>query len=856
MHANMQKNLTRDYLRHQGGSGKHFEEPPNDFEAEIKDEKERKKMFSKFGREGMISSKSYNKWLGQDCNIFTESMERSTERSVNQEEDIEDGLNEKIKLVRERSSGHNIFDAEKTVFTKCQDGTTKKSVIKETYAKVTIRKRHQGTLESTKEYEISGSGATKRAKAVDNILNHTSEHDKLAKAVMVAKIIDKEGSEFGEEILQKSKVMQETRSLNPEQTASMITGTRSADYVWRQARTAFKNTLGYSPLASQKKVESHREKVMVTKKEDWDFQKMKIYQNKMGKNKGLATETPVLQVNNLESYIVKHALNEASELDLSSKELPICIDADAGGGRFLAVFCFLNRFDKDVKLHPWLLFKGSDSRKNMEMTIGKSSEQIRNLEGKEVTINGEIVKIKMYALFDLCALNCLVGKQNHSSTFPCAWTSVSKDHLQNHSGNEHIPSKCQDIKFLSMEEYERNLTHHLVGEGGKSSAKAGKTSGSVTGTNLVPLENILRYLPPLMHLVMGLANDIIKELVKDVVKFDGAESGNQEVDEDKKQVQENLLEMYSEVEDLEAQLSNVSLAKMVIMNDLKRIPLLKNGLLKEADEVSRENYTRQNKQRKNKRQSCDAISCLLFTIDVENDWDQMFTCKNLCKIHLRCEGIALINEDEELPEGYECGQCEKKKPNHQWIKEALITKNEEFTQKQLSINLQITSVKAEIDHNEHIEETVSGPRQRKLKAAMKKLGDVARYHGGDLQGKQVQTLLDDARNETFEIIDCVKDQKVLHDKYSAALTCLANVSDALKTEGDDFDETDIEMVTEICQSWGKMWPIQFPEKNITPKGHILSFVLPKTVAEHKTFFRFYKVEEKGRCSKKISFLVV
>ena len=856
MHANMQKNLTRDFLRHQGGSGKHFEEPPNDFEAEIKDEKERKKMFSKFGREGMISSKSYNKWLGQDCNIFTDSMERSTERSVNEDEDIEDGLNEKIKLVRERSSGHNIFDAEKTVFTKCQDGTTKKSVIKETYAKVTIRKRHQGTLESTKEYEISGSGATKRAKAVDNILNHTSEHDKLAKAVMVAKIIDKEGSEFGEEILQKSKVMQETRSLNPEQTASMITGTRSADYVWRQARTAFKNTLGYSPLASQKKVESHREKVMVTKKEDWDFQKMKIYQNKMGKNKGLATETPVLQVNNLESYIVKHALNEASELDLSSKELPICIDADAGGGRFLAVFCFLNRFDKDVKLHPWLLFKGSDSRKNMEMTIGKSSEQIRNLEGKEVTINGEIVKIKMYALFDLCALNCLVGKQNHSSTFPCAWTSVSKDHLQNHSGNEHIPSKCQDIKFLSMEEYERNLTHHLVGEGGKSSAKAGKTSGSVTGTNLVPLENILRYLPPLMHLVMGLANDIIKELVKDVVKFDGAESGNQEVDEDKKQVQENLLEMYSEVEDLEAQLSNVSLAKMVIMNDLKRIPLLKNGLLKEADEVSRENYTRQNKQRKNKRQSCDAISCLLFTIDVENDWDQMFTCKNLCKIHLRCEGIALINEDEELPEGYECGQCEKKKPNHQWIKEALITKNEEFTQKQLSINLQITSVKAEIDHNEHIEETVSGPRQRKLKAAMKKLGDVARYHGGDLQGKQVQTLLDDARNETFEIIDCVKDQKVLHDKYSAALTCLANVSDALKTEGDDFDETDIEMVTEICQSWGKMWPIQFPEKNITPKGHILSFVLPKTVAEHKTFFRFYKVEEKGRCSKKISFLVV
>ena len=434
MHINTQRNLTREFLKDQGGSGRHSEMPPHDYQSEIENDKERKRMFLKFGREGMLLSKNYKDWLDEECKVFTDSIKRSIQRSGNDQEEIEDENSEKIKLIRERSSGRNIFDAEKTVFSTCQDGTIKRSVIKETYAKVTIRKRHQNANESTKQNEISYSGATKRAKAVDNILNHTSEHDMNAKAIMVAKIIDKEGKQFGEEILHKSKVMQETQKLSPEQTAGMISGGRTPDYVWRQARTVFNKTLGYSPLASQKKVEAFRESVMVVTKEDWDFQKMKIYQNKMGKNKGLATETPVLQVHNLESYIVKHALSEASELDLTSKELPICIDADAGGGRFLAVFCFLNRFDKDVKLHPWLLYKGSDARKNMEMTMGKSSEQIRNLEGKEVSINGEIVKIKMYALFDLCALNCLVGKQNHSSTYPCAWTSVSKDHLQNHSG--------------------------------------------------------------------------------------------------------------------------------------------------------------------------------------------------------------------------------------------------------------------------------------------------------------------------------------------------------------------------------------------------------------------------------------
>ena len=247
--------------------------------------------------------------------------------------------------------------------------------------------------------------------------------------------------------------MQATQTLSAEETVGMITGSRTPEFVWRQARTGFNKSLGYSPLASQKKVDAYRKKIMTVTKEDWDCQKMKIYQNKMGKNNGLATETPVWQVNNLEMYIVKHALSEASDLDLSSKELPVCVDADAGGGRFLAIFCFLNRFDKDVKLHPWLLYKGSDARKNMEMTVGKYSEQIRNLEGKEVSINGETVKIKMYGLFDLCALNCLVGKQNHSSTYPCAWTSVSKEHLQKHSGKEHIPSKCKDIEFLSVEDY-------------------------------------------------------------------------------------------------------------------------------------------------------------------------------------------------------------------------------------------------------------------------------------------------------------------------------------------------------------------------------------------------------------------
>ena len=87
---------------------------------------------------------------------------------------------------------------------------------------------------------------------------------------------------------------------------------------------------------------------------------------------------------------------------------------------------------------------------------------------------------------------------------------------------------------------------------------------------------------------------------------------------------------------------------------------------------------------------------------------------------------------------------------------------------------------ADIAHNERLEESESGPRQKQLNAALKKLGDVARYHGGALQGKQAQKVLDCNRDGPFEVLDCINDLEELHSKYSTALSCLADVSDALR----------------------------------------------------------------------------
>ena len=654
------------------------------------------------------------------------------------------------------------------------------------------------------------------------------------------------GQIFAKMVKMSSKKSQENESLTVAQTNSLQMGTRSSEYVWRQTRSVFFKTFGYSPLASAKKVDIYRKKIMVVKKEDWKTTEIKMYKNKQDKNKRLAQENTVLIVENLFEYIVKIAEGESEDIDLSMSYLPVCFDGDAGGGRFVATFAFLNRKDRSIVLHPILLFEGSDCRANLELTLSEFTESVRQMEGKNVVIINVEVKIKLYGLFDLAALNTIVGKQNHSSTYPCAWTNVSKQHLnsENHKNSGHTLSNCKSIQFLSINDFESQITHHAVEAGGTKMADTGKYYGSVVANNLLPLANMLRYVTPVMHMIMGETNNVLKELKTAAIKGDEATSDVHK-NAHKKKTQERLVDMYDEQENLEAELSNVNLAEMVVLNDLKRVKLLLEDKEKEAGQVANSNYKRP-KNKSNKKEQCDAEICLLFESDVENEWDAKFKCKNTCAIHVRCEGIALIEKDEEMPENYECGKCKNKVGNKAWLEKTLQEKCKELITLKCNLNRRITSQKAEIDFAENMETELSGPKQKLLKEAMKELGDVARYHGGDLQGKQVQKLLDNARNEAeYKLLECVSDDKETHDKFKKAIKILADISDAIKMPIEEFDEEDIKMIKHLCEQWGEFWPKHFPHRNITPKGHITSIVLPKIVEDLRTFYRFYKMEQKG-----------
>ena len=174
---NMEKNLVREILKAKGGQGKHCENPPRDFLSDVDCEKKRRLSFLKSARDEMKSGLKFQDWRSQRFSLFGSLIETLEKKLDKEKAKVSQLMTEKggFQLVRERSTGDNIFDTKRNVFSKNADGTIKKSVITETYARVTLRQKRKAVD------DVSESAQIKRAKKINNIFDHTTEKTKMLK---------------------------------------------------------------------------------------------------------------------------------------------------------------------------------------------------------------------------------------------------------------------------------------------------------------------------------------------------------------------------------------------------------------------------------------------------------------------------------------------------------------------------------------------------------------------------------------------------------------------------------------------------------------------------------------------------
>ena len=135
--------LQRKLQKELGRLGKHFEKAPEDFGLDINKEKRRNFEFVKMCRAEIRNSAGYQKWLDEECTSMIDSkVEKLKKMQAAKDKILKSAKGtETFQIVRERSCGTTTADTEKTVFSQSKDESLKKSILKGTFANVTIGKR-------------------------------------------------------------------------------------------------------------------------------------------------------------------------------------------------------------------------------------------------------------------------------------------------------------------------------------------------------------------------------------------------------------------------------------------------------------------------------------------------------------------------------------------------------------------------------------------------------------------------------------------------------------------------------------------------------------------------------------------
>lgn len=146
-----------------------------------------------------------------------------------------------------------------------------------------------------------------------------------------------------------------------------------------------------------------------------------------------------------------------------------------------------------------------------------------------------------------------------------------------------------------------------------------------------------------------------------------------------------------------------------------------------------------------------------------------------------------------------------------------------------------------------------GKRLQTCYLSMKELGTKeGSYHGGDLNGKDMEKILKHVlSNQNFEdnkLLDCISDDK--QKSYHRLYTILANCWNILRHPpnagpGTKMGDEELESAIYWCEAWARELPLLFPERNLTRKGHCLSSHITETLRKHRSFYMFYKAEQTG-----------
>ena len=123
-------------------------------------------------------------------------------------------------------------------------------------------------------------------------------------------------------------------------------------------------------------------------------------------------------------------------MDDGSKLIEIAFSGDAGGGSMKHSFSLLNHKDNKLIQHMWCYYEAGDTEQNSIKVYSEFSEIMEEMNDAKIVVDGELLTIRQYGIYDLKEQDTILGKQGSTSTQPCAKCKVLRTHLlgKNHGG--------------------------------------------------------------------------------------------------------------------------------------------------------------------------------------------------------------------------------------------------------------------------------------------------------------------------------------------------------------------------------------------------------------------------------------
>ena len=422
---------------------------------------------------------------------------------------------------------------------------------------------------SVLEVTTKGDGGSptqisRKSKKLKSLLDHLSNNsDDLKVKILYQFLHNQLPSDLIDSVLCHSK-FQKVNKLSPEQCVEIQASVNLTTNQIRKFRKLLPKKLNFFQSDEKMRNEiNSRTTATMGSEENWDSGSTLLQKSKSGS--GLK-EMGFIKVKDLKSFVLERIQSLESYIDLESfnSEIWLCFGGDHGlglagssiEGTYKEFFSILNLHSGEKKLScedlfVYLIFEGMDTLHNLEAMVKNYKNDINELRGTIVKVNGIDCKIRIFNIFDNERLDKQMGHQTSTSTFPSSHNKVTLKHLSKHSDHPHTLENCSEFcELRSMEEIDKDYRENMNLQNLEESPnlrKSAKHTHSIISQPLMELDDVLHYICPLLHIFMGIVNRLVDDLTELCSTKDKSSS---ETVLRLKEIDSKLVELSSKIQDL------------------------------------------------------------------------------------------------------------------------------------------------------------------------------------------------------------------------------------------------------------------------------------------------------------------